>query len=158
MEIINYPNKWFRYVAALTGTLIILFNGRPFDLLGALLVPLFYVAFVASFLAALFLVHCTHKVSLSLDVSAPWREDFAVRLCYQICLAIVAPAFIDVVLFYVYFTVQGKNIMSNGFLWVDLPLVSILLTVWNIYYWLHSRVLAVLYKRKEKLEGKTLGG
>ncbi|TRW21478.1 hypothetical protein FMM05_20220 [Flavobacterium zepuense] len=147
MENTTYRNKWFRLLAALAGSLIIVFNGRPFDLIAALAVPIFYPAFIVNFLVALLLVHAIHKVTLHLDKMCPWEEDPIVRLSYQINLGLLAPAFIDVVIISIYFLALGQDIRTNNFFLIDFPIVILLLLIWNAYYCLHYMLLYLKHKR-----------
>ncbi|WP_199117786.1 LytTR family DNA-binding domain-containing protein [Pedobacter sp. ASV28] len=151
---VQYRNKKLRLAAALVASVYILFHGKPFALHKALHSPAFYTALAVSFCVALLLLNIIHHVTLWLDRELDWRERPFVRSAVQSVLGILLPAFTDLILIYLYFETLGQNIIDNGFLLIDFPVIVMFIVLFNAYYLIHYLLLSerkiVAEIRKEK--------
>lgn len=134
MNTVSYDNKKFRLVSAAIASIYIVFHGIPVDLVKAFSSPGFYVAVVVSFSISLILVQIIHQITIMIDGRSSWRERPFERAVLQFIFGVVFPALVDLVLITVYFTLLGQNIVDNGFLLIDFPVIVCLIIFFNLYY------------------------
>jgi len=135
MKHTHYNNRKFRILIALFGAVYVVLYDKFHLIFEALVSPGFYIAVIISFNIALLLVNFIHHITIWLDKRYDWRENFTKRIFYQTTLGVIVPSFTDLLLISIYFAAKGENILYNGFLWIDFPVVVIFLVLLNIYYW-----------------------
>jgi len=126
-----------RFVGAFIASVYMLFHGRPFDLIFALTTSEFYLAFIVSFGIALILVQIVHSSTLWLDRRICWRRHPVERSIMQFTLGVVLPLCVDLLIISVYFYSRNEDILTNGFLLIDFPLIASFIIFLNIYYLIH---------------------
>ncbi|MCT2561838.1 LytTR family DNA-binding domain-containing protein [Chryseobacterium herbae] len=141
METIAYNNKKLRIICAFVASFYILFHGRPINLVEAFTSPGFYVALSVSFSISLLLVYAVHAVTTWLDKRSSWRSEPVKRSLLQFLLGIILPASADLLLISIYFHAIGQNIIDNGFLLIDFPVIFFFITLMNLYYLIHYLLL-----------------
>lgn len=141
MQTIAYNNKKLRITCAFVASFYILFHGRPINLVKAFTSPGFYVAFAVSFSISLVLVYTVHQVTVWLDKSSRWRSEPIKRSLLQFLMGIILPALVDLLLISIHFHAMGQNIVDNGFLLIDFPIILFLIILFNLYYLIHYLLL-----------------
>ncbi|MXN91140.1 hypothetical protein GR160_07840 [Flavobacterium sp. Sd200] len=142
MKTVHYRNRKLRLIAAFTASFYILFHGRPFDIYRAFTSVSFYIAFAVSFGIGLLLVYAIHRATLWLDTRCSWRERPIERSLMQFTLGILAPAIIDLLLISIYFQALGQDVLNNGFLLIDYPVIVFFIILLNVYYLIHYLLLS----------------
>jgi len=138
---IRYDNRRLRTIAALGASMYMLFHGRPLEIVRAFTSPGFYFAFAVSFGIALILVSFIHNITVWLDTKCGWRQMPAERAILQFTLGVLVPSLIEILLVSIYFEAKGENLIENGFLLVDFPVIILLLFLLNTYYFIHHLLL-----------------
>lgn len=141
METIAYNNKKLRITCAFVASFYILFHGRPINLVKAFSSRGFYLALAVSFGISLILVHTIHAITRWLDKRSPWRAEPIKRSLLQFLLGVILPACIDLVLISIYFNTREQDMIDNGFLLVDFPVIFFFIVLMNIYYVIHYLLL-----------------
>lgn len=149
---VQYKNRKFRVAAAFGASLFIIIYGKPFNVYKAVSSPGFYLVLAISFCAALLLVELVHYITVKLDAKFGWRSMFADRLVAQVFLCVIVPVFIDLLLFWAYFSVLDQDIFENGFFHLDLPVVAGFLILLSFYYCLYYWMLTDARSLEKGLE------
>jgi len=134
MKSIISHSSFVPVICGLIASVYLLFHGRPVNILEAATSPGFYIAFAVSASVALLLVYVVHTTDRYLNKKYDWRTATFERAMLQVLLGVITPALIDLVLLYVYFNILGQNIIDNGFLLIDYPIIICFILILNLYY------------------------
>ncbi|PWN64126.1 LytTR family DNA-binding domain-containing protein [Chryseobacterium viscerum] len=166
MKTIAYNNKKLRITGAFAASFYILFHGRSINLVKAFTSPGFYVALAISFAISFLLTYTVHIITVWLDKRSPWRSEPVKRSLLQFLLGVILPATADLMLISIYFHTLEQNIIDNGFLLIDFPVIVAFIVFMNLYYVIHYILLTEpkptieyigeIDQNSENIETKTL--
>jgi hypothetical protein len=133
-EPIRYHDLYFRLLACLIGSHIIVVYGETKSTFEILLTPAYYYALAGSFLIAFILFSILRLISIRLDKSFEWEERKMERLLLQIFWGLTIPGLIAFLLAAFYFWIRGINILSTTYLRYDFQFILLQLALINSYY------------------------
>jgi len=144
---IAYKDLYFRVVACMIATHIIIVYGETKSTFEILLTPAYYYAFAGSFIIAFILFGAVRSINIRLDAHYDWMEQPVLRIGLQVFFALVIPGLLAFLLAALYFRVRGYNILRTSYLRYDFQFILLQILVINCYYvayhfysrWLQAR-------------------
>lgn len=134
-SVVRYKDLYFRLIACLIGSHIILVYGETMSTFKILLYPGYYLSLLGSFIIAFILFSTIRQVFIKLDRNFDWQQRFAERLGLQIFFGLILPGFAAFLLAFVYFKIRnGSNILKTSYLRYDFQFILVLILAINIYY------------------------
>ncbi|WP_185965643.1 LytTR family transcriptional regulator DNA-binding domain-containing protein [Flavobacterium zepuense] len=102
-----------------------------------------------SFIIALLMVKAVHIIAVWIDTVDAIKSSFPIKAMIQLVVGIGAPAIFDLVLISLYFLPYSENIITNGFMGRDFPIIMFMLLLLNAFYILYSIIIRAWVERNE---------
>lgn len=132
---VSYSDLYFRIVACLVGSHILLIYGETQSVFQILLLPGYYYSLIGSFLIAMILFALIRWVVKKLDTRFDWKKRTLERTGMQVVTGLILPCFLAFLLAFVYFQVRaGINILNTSYVRYDFDFIIALLLLINLYY------------------------
>ncbi len=131
---VQYHDLYFRIIACLVGSHIIVAYAIPLSIFQMLVMPYYYYALIPSFVIAFILFSTIRAIHIRLDRQFDWREKPVQRIGTQTFFGFVIPGLCAFLLAALYFFIRGKNIFHTTYLTYDYQFILALLLMINIYY------------------------
>ncbi len=119
--------------------------------------PSFYGEFAATFIFTALLIEWINFVTCRLDQAYDWEEKGGIRLVLQVGLGIVVPAVTEIFFAALWFRMIGTDIARTTFIHFAFPLIVLLITTFNLYYFTHYLYLKWHKKAGKREVGETYG-
>ncbi|XHR94277.1 LytTR family transcriptional regulator DNA-binding domain-containing protein [Mucilaginibacter sp. UC70_90] len=132
---VGYHDLYFRIVACLIGSHILIVYGETLSTFQILLIPGYYYSLAGSFAIAMILFAFIRSVVKQLDIKFDWNHRTIERIGMQVLTGLVLPGVMAFLMAFLYFRVRGGiNIFNTSYLRYDFDFIIALLLMINLYY------------------------
>lgn len=132
----RYNDRLFRLTLVLLVSFFVSVYGGH-SILDAFSDPAFYREFAATFVFTALLTEWINFVTCRLDRAYDWEQKGGTRLILQVALGIIIPAVTEIFLAALWFRMIGTDIRRTTFIQFAFPLIVLLITIFNLYYFTH---------------------
>lgn len=148
----RYNDRLFRLTIVLLVSLFVSAYGGS-SIQEAFSDPWFFVEYTATYFIASLLVEWINFVTCRLDRAYDWEHKGGARLVLQLALGIIIPAVAELFFAALWFRMIGTDIRRTTFIHYAFPLIVLLITIFNLYYFTHYLYL----KWQRKVAGQEDG-
>lgn len=134
---IVYNDLYARLLITLFGAHYIVSFGEPESFFELVLMWDFIRSLLYSWSIAFILITLIRWITLKLDKRFNWQERTIVRLLLQSLFGIAALSLVAFLLAALYFDWHNINILNTEYLTFDFPLILLMLTLINVYYFVY---------------------
>lgn len=151
---IPYRDLPVRLLVALVAAHWIVSFSEPESFWQLLRLPGYLPALISSFLIALVLVEWVYRITCWLDKHYTYQKRPETRIILQVVFGILVPVILSFILDVCYFSSHGISIFDTPYFKHYLPLILIMLLLWNTYYGIHYFVRLLIRIKKINMEKK----
>lgn len=151
---LRYHDWLTRLILSLIAAHYVLAINEPEPFLEFIQLPAYPALLLQNWLIAFLIFSLIYKITRWLDIKFPWTDNLVHRALFQILLGFLIPSFILFFLAYLFFRVNGMDMMETNYLKLEWWFSILFVILVNCYYIIRYLIRYTLIQEDDK---STLG-
>lgn len=156
---IRYRDWLARLILPLLAAHYVLAINEPEPFWDFIQLPGYPMSLLQNWVLTFLVFNLIYVVTKVLDRKAPWTKNFLHRFLFQVLFGIIVPSIITLILVYIFFSINGVDILATNYLRLDWWFAILFIILANAYYIIHyfTRFFLIFMRQRNVFDRMGLG-